>query len=122
MENTGEETSLLLDVLSLYGDLEGDVPEHLGLWSELRRKVQAADGDPRGAEVPHVNEAVSCVVRRGQGQRLGHRGLLPAQDHAQVGQCLPSGWPVAWGQGPGTSTWARGGRLSDLSSTEGGAK
>lgn len=76
-----------------------------------------------GADVPHVNEAVSCVVRRGQGQRLGHMGLLPAQGHAQVGgQCLPSGWPVAWGQGPGTSTWARGGRLSDLSSTEGGAK
>lgn len=76
-----------------------------------------------GTDVPQVNEAVSCVVRRGQGWRLGHMGLLPAQGQAQVGgQRLPSGWPVAWGQGLGTSTWARGGRWSDLSSTEVGAK
>lgn len=39
----------ILDILSLYGDLERDVPEHLDLLSELRREVQAADSDPRGS-------------------------------------------------------------------------
>lgn len=42
---------------------------------------------------------------------------------AQVGgQCWLSGWLVAWGEGLGTFTWTRGGRLSDLSSNEGGAR
>ena len=49
--------------------------------------------------------------------------LCPAPDEAQVGsQCSPTGWLVAWGEELGTFTWARGGRLSNLSSNEGGAR
>ena len=49
--------------------------------------------------------------------------LHPAPDQAQVGgQRSPTGWLVAWGEGLGIFTWARGGRLSDLSSNEGGAR
>lgn len=47
MKNTGEENQFITGRFEFVWRSR-DVPEHLGLWSELRREVQAADGDPGG--------------------------------------------------------------------------
>lgn len=70
-----------------------------------------------------MDEAIWCVEGAEGRDKAGAHDLPPAPDQAQVqGHCSPTGWLVACGEGLGTFTWARGGRLNDLSSNEGGAR